>query len=257
MKRLITEVVGIEALNPEMGLLSLKLPANAQIAQAGQFAHVSVPGDRSRLLRRPISIYWVGDGILQLAIAKKGEGTQRILQAQVGESIDVLYPLGKGFEKKQHKRIVFVGGGIGVAPMRYAMEQYADARCTAIFGYRTKELIYGADECEKTGAKVIVCTDDGSCGVHGLVTGPLEDLLKTGQVDAIMACGPTPMLRAVQALALAYDVEAQLSLEEHMGCGIGACLTCNCKVKAIDAEFGYKRVCIDGPVLDAKEVLFQ
>ena len=71
-----------------------------------------------------------------------------------------------------------------------------------------------------------------------------------------MACGPTPMLRAVQALALEFGVEAQLSLEEHMGCGIGACLTCNCKVKVKDGEFGYKRVCADGPVLDAKEVVF-
>ena len=83
-----------------------------------------------------------------------------------------------------------------------------------------------------------------------------EEMLKAGAVDCIMACGPTPMLRAVQKLALQYEVEAQLSLEEHMGCGIGACLTCNCKVKAVDAEFGYKRVCADGPVLDAKEVIF-
>ena len=146
--------------------------------------------------------------------------------------------------------------GIGVAPLRYAMEEYADENCTAIFGYRSKELIYAVHECRATGANVVVCTDDGSFGVHGLVTLPLREMLEEGALDCIMACGPTPMLRAVQALALEYGVEAQLSLEEHMGCGIGACLTCNCKVKARDGAFGYKRVCADGPVLDAKEVVF-
>ena len=102
----------------------------------------------------------------------------------------------------------------------------------------------------------MVCRDEGWAGVHGLVTGPLEQLLQEKKVDCVMACGPTPMLRAVQKLALEYGVEAQLSLEEHMGCGIGACLTCNCKVKVKDGETGYKRVCADGPVLDAKEVVF-
>lgn len=256
MKRLLATVVSVKPLTGEMGYLIVKLPENAEKAQAGQFAHISVPGDRRNLLRRPISIYSAHDGLLELAIAGKGEGTQRILAAKEGDVIDILYPLGNGFEKKEHKRIVFVGGGIGVAPLRYTMEEYADENCTAIFGYRNAELLYGIEECEKTGAKVVVCTDDGSYGLKGLVTLPLEEMLKAGAVDCIMACGPTPMLRAVQKLALQYEVEAQLSLEEHMGCGIGACLTCNCKVKAVDAEFGYKRVCADGPVLDAKEVIF-
>lgn len=256
MKRLLAEVVSVQPLTGGMGHLIVKLPDGAEQAQAGQFAHISVPGDRRNLLRRPISIYSAHDGLLELAIAGKGEGTQRILAAQPGDTLDVLYPLGHGFDKKQHRRIAFVGGGIGVAPLRYAMEEYADENCTAIFGYRSKELIYAVHECRATGANVVVCTDDGSFGVHGLVTLPLREMLEEGALDCIMACGPTPMLRAVQALALEYGVEAQLSLEEHMGCGIGACLTCNCKVKVKDGEFGYKRVCADGPVLDAKEVVF-
>lgn len=149
-----------------------------------------------------------------------------------------------------------MGGGIGVAPLRFAMEAFADARCRAVFGFRSRDLLYAVEACERTGVPVTVCTDDGSAGVHGLVTGPLEEMLRRGEVDGVMACGPTPMLRAVQALALQYGVPAQLSLEEHMGCGIGACLTCNCKVKAKDGEFGYKRVCADGPVFPAEEVVF-
>lgn len=256
MKRLTAKVLSCEALNAEMGLLQLALPAEAEEAIPGQFAHIAVPGDRSHLLRRPISLYSVHDGVLELGIAAKGEGTRRILAAKPGEEIDLLYPLGRGFAKGAMTRIAFVGGGIGVAPLRYAMEKFADANCRAIFGFRNKDLLYAVQECEKTGAPVTVCTDDGSFGVHGLVTGPLEEMLRRGEVDGVMACGPTPMLRAVQALALQYGVEAQLSLEEHMGCGIGACLTCNCKVKAKDGEFGYKRVCADGPVFPAKEVVF-
>ena len=170
--------------------------------------------------------------------------------------MDLLYPLGNGFDKKTHEHIAFVGGGIGVAPLRYTMENYVGTGCYGIFGYRNAELLYAVEECRKTGAEVIVCTDDGSAGVHGLVTGPLEQLLHEKRVDCVMDCGPTTMLRAVQKLALEYGVEAQLSLEEHMGCGIGACLTCNCKVKVKNGETGYKRVCADGPVLDAKEVVF-
>ncbi len=256
MKRLTAEVLHVQPMGAEMACLALRLPEGAEMAQPGQFVHIAVPEDRAHLLRRPISIYSVQGDVLMLGIARKGEGTKRILQVKPGESLDLIYPLGKGFVKGASRRVAFVGGGIGVAPLRYAMEKYADADCKAVFGYRSKDLIYAVSACEKTGAEVVVCTDDGSAGVHGLVTGPLEDWLRGSQVDLIMACGPTPMLRAVQALALRYQVEAQLSLEEHMGCGVGACLTCNCKVKRKDGEFGYKRVCADGPVLDAKEVVF-
>lgn len=256
MKRLIAQVLSVQPLNAEMGLMQLRLPEDAEKAQPGQFAHLSVPGDRAHLLRRPISIYSVQGDVLHLGIARKGEGTHKLLEAKPGDEVDLLYPLGNGFDKKTHEHIAFVGGGIGVAPLRYTMENYAGTGCYGIFGYRNAELLYAVEECRKTGAEVIVCTDDGSAGVHGLVTGPLEQLLQEKKVDCVMACGPIPMLRAVQKLALEYGVEAQLSLEEHMGCGIGACLTCNCKVKVKDGETGYKRVCADGPVLDAKEVVF-
>ena len=256
MKKLTAKVLSCAELNAEMGLLALALPDEAEQARPGQFAHIAVPGDRAHLLRRPISLYSVHDGILELGIAAKGEGTRRILQAKPGEEIDLLYPLGRGFDKGAMRRIAFVGGGIGIAPLRFAMERFADAQCRAVFGFRSRDLLYAVEECEKTGASVTVCTDDGSAGFHGLVTDPLEEMLRRGEVDGVMACGPTPMLRAVQALALRCGVPAQLSLEEHMGCGLGACLTCNCKVKAKDGEFGYKRVCADGPVFPAEEVVF-
>ena len=98
-------------------------------------------------------------------------------------------------------------------------------------------------------------TDDGTLGERALVTAPLLRAIEAGAPDAIFACGPAPMLRAVQRIALEWDIPCQISLEERMGCGLGACLVCNCKVRAADG-FDYKRVCVDGPVFDAREVLF-
>ena len=153
MKRLTAKVLSCAELNAEMGLVALALPDEAEQARPGQFAHIAVPGDRAHLLRRPISLYSVHDGILELGIAAKGEGTQRILAAKPGEEIDLLYPLGRGFEKGGLERI-------GVAPLRFAMEAFADARCRAVFGFRSRDLLYAVEACERTGAPVTVCTED-------------------------------------------------------------------------------------------------
>ena len=158
MKRLTAKVLSCAPLNAEMGLLTLALPAGAEAAVPGQFAHLAVPGDRAHLLRRPISLYSVHDGILELGIAAKGEGTRRILAAKPGEEIDLLYPLGRGFEKGGLERIAFVGGGIGVAPLRFAMEAFADARCRAVFGFRSRDLLYAVEACERTGAPCLLYT---------------------------------------------------------------------------------------------------
>ena len=237
MKRLTAKVLSCAELNAEMGLLALALPAGAEAAVPGQFAHIAVPGDRAHLLRRPISLYSVHDGILELGIAAKGEGTRRILAAKPGEEIDLLYPLGRGFERAAWSASPLWAGASASRPCALRWRPLRTPAAARSSGSAAGTCSTPVEACERTGAPVTVCTDDGSAGVHGLVTGPLEEMLRRGEVDGVMACGPTPMLRAVQALALQYGVPAQLSLEEHMGCGIGACLTCNCKVKAKDGEF--------------------
>jgi dihydroorotate dehydrogenase electron transfer subunit len=126
---------------------------------------------------------------------------------------------------------------------------------TVITGFRNSSAVILQDDFKKTGAKTILCTDDGSTGIHGLVTVPLEEVLKSQSVDLVCACGPMPMLRAISSLVDTYHVECQVSLEERMGCGIGACLVCACKVKR-DGEEQMLHVCKNGPVFNSKEVVF-
>ena len=167
------------------------------------------------------------------------------------ETIRVLGPLGTGFDGKGAQCVYFVGGGVGVAPICCAMDAFATAESRAFFGFRTAAHAYGMTQAP---CAVTAVSDDGSLGERALVTKPLEAAICARKPDVVMACGPTPMLAAVQALCETYGVPCQLSLEERMGCGIGACLGCNVKIMQPDGGWRYKRVCKDGPVFDAKEV---
>ena len=140
---------------------------------------------------------------------------------------------------------------MGVAPICCAMDAFATAESRAFFGFRTAAHAYGMTQSP---CAVTAVSDDGSLGERALVTRPLEAAILARRPDLVMACGPTPMLAAVQALCEKYDVPCQLSLEERMGCGIGACLGCNVKIMQPDGGWHYARVCKDGPVFDAKEV---
>ena len=176
-----------------------------------------------------------------------------ICSLKEGDSIRCLGPLGTGFDGKDAKTIYFVGGGVGVAPVCGAMDGFATETSRAFFGFRTKHHVYGMTQAP---CAVTAVSDDGSIGERALVTKPLEAAIEEKRPDLIMACGPTPMLRAVQKIANDLSIPCQLSLEERMGCGIGACLGCNVKVNLPDGGWTYKRVCKDGPVFDSKEVEF-
>lgn len=246
-------VLDVEDIAEGIFLLRLFEPRMADQIMPGQFVHIRVP-DQSHVLRRPISIMKVEPdaGAFSMAIQIKGEGTKKLRQVKKGERLDVLGPLGRGFDAEGVKSIYFVGGGVGVAPVRSAMDAFAGHDSRAFFGYRSKAHIYAL---EGAPCAVDVVTDDGSMGEKALVTAPLARAIAERKPELIMACGPTPMLRAIQKIALDQDIPCQISLEEHMGCGIGACLTCTCKIKVKDGE-AYKRVCIDGPVFTAEEVCF-
>ena len=168
-----------------------------------------------------------------------------------GGSVDVLYPLGNGFDIKSGKRYCLIGGGIGVPPMLYTAKQ-----CEAplvITGFRSESLVILQDDFKAAGCEVLLCTDDGTAGRQGFVT----DLLKENisRVDEVCACGPAPMLRAVAAVCREQGVPCQISLEERMGCGVGACLVCAVKVCKNGEEI-MQHVCKDGPVFNAEEVVF-
>ena len=220
-----------------------------EITAPGQFVNVRTGG---YYLRRPISVCDWDKGTLTLIYKVVGGGTEWLSERKSGEMLDVLTGLGNGFPIGAcGDSPVLVGGGVGVAPICGAMDAFATAESRAFFGFRTAAHAYGMTQAP---CAVIAVSDDGSLGERALVTKPLEQAILEKRPDLVMACGPAPMLAAVQALCEKYALPCQISLEERMGCGIGACLGCNVKIKTADGGWCYKRVCKDGPVFDAKEV---
>lgn len=215
----------------------------AKEAKPGQFVHINI-GSEAHLLRRPISICDAYGDITRIIFEVKGEGTKILAGKNEGDMIDVLGPLGQGFTVKKGARAVIIGGGLGSFPLLYLAKSLDNPK--TFLGFRNKDIVCLEDEFKKVG-EIEIATDDGSYGYHGfaidLARKHLEDC------DIIYACGPAPMLRAVKALSEETGIKAELSMEQRMGCGIGACLVCVCKTKS-----GYEKVCQRGPVFDASEV---
>ena len=221
----------------------------SKITKPGQFVHIAVPG---KTLRRPISVCDVSDDCIRIVFRLKGEGTEILSQAKVGDMLDVIAPLGNGFNIEKGRTYAFIGGGIGTPPMLYSAKQ-AD-KSYAILGFANKDAVILCDDFKSAGCETIVTTDDGSYGIHGFVTDALKEIID--KVDEVCACGPTPMLKAVAALCRENGKPCQVSLEERMGCGIGACLVCACKTKNGSGEEEYTHVCRKGPVFNAEEVVW-
>jgi len=218
-------------------------------AQPGQFLHVKCGG--TTYLRRPISICDAQDNQLRFIFETRGKGTRLLSQVKIGETIDILGPLGRGFDfnlAKDDGEIVLIGGGIGTFPLLLLAKKLAAAgkKPIAILGYRTKELVTLTDDFAAVCKEVKITTDDGSFGTHGFVTDVLAGLTKNAKLGAVYTCGPLGMMKAVAGIAIEHNIPAQVSMEERMACGIGACVTCTCSVAGLNV-----RVCKDGPVFNA------
>ena len=241
------------ALAEDIFSFTLHCPEIAAIAQPGQFVHILPKGFG---LRRPISIAGIDaeKGTLRLVFAVRGKGTDALSSLSAGGLMDIIAPLGHGFTlKPDAAHVVLVGGGIGVPPM-LPLAKYYGGKATAISGFRSFRQVILQEDFEQYGTQPICCTEDGSAGaVKGFVTAPLEQLLSEG-VDAVYACGPMPMLKAVAALCMRTHTFCEVSLEERMACGVGACLGCACQIKDADGEVQFRHVCKDGPVFKAEEV---
>ncbi len=225
----------------------------ADLALAGQFVHIKVDGF---MLRRPISICEVDkeNGTIRFVFEIRGEGTEKLSQVNKGDNLDVMGPLGKGFTiLPEDKKAVVVGGGIGVPPMVEVAKNYGE-NATAIIGFRSANAVILDEDFKNMGANLMLCTDDGTMGRKGFVTEALKERLEQGKVDIIQACGPHMMLKGVVALANEYGVPCEVSLEERMGCGVGACLVCACKTVKDGKEY-LSHVCKDGPVFKAEDVI--
>lgn len=232
--------------------LWLKTDKIAKEATAGQFVAIYCE-DGSRLLPRPISICEIDkeDDAIHLVYRVAGKGTDEFSKYHAGGFLQIMGPLGNGFPLK-NKKAFLIGGGIGIPPMLQLAKQL-DCEKQIIVGYRNKDTFLDK-ELEKYG-EVYIATEDGSIGTKGNV---LDAIRENGLLaDIIYACGPTPMLRAIKAYGEEQKIETWVSLEEKMACGIGACLACVCESKNKDhhTNVNNKRVCKDGPVFLAQEVL--
>ncbi|MBR6102046.1 MAG: dihydroorotate dehydrogenase electron transfer subunit [Ruminococcus sp.] len=232
--------------------LTVLCPEAAELAEAGQFAQLLAPGF---FLRRPISICQIDKaaGTIRMVFEVRGKGTEELSHLNVGDNIDLIAPLGHGFTKVDGKAVC-VGGGIGVPPMLGIASEYG-SDAAVITGFRNAAAVILQEDLKAAGCETVLCTDDGSAGIHGFVTTALEQHLQSKKTDIIYACGPTPMLKAVAALAKQYGVRCEVSLEQRMACGVGACLGCACRTQQEGKEV-YKHVCKDGPVFNAEEVIF-
>lgn len=250
-------------MNKNIGTGLYKMVITAlEIAKAtlpGQFIHMKIPNDESLLLRRPISVCDVRDDDIEIIYQVTGKGTDAMSQCLVGSKIDVLGPLGQGFYLPDGaKKLWLIGGGIGLAPLYLAAKKWNNIDVKCFTGFRSKCFSYKIKDFDDICSLGIeTATDDGSLGHHCFVTQLVTEALSNDIPDIIMSCGPLPMLKAVKKIAADNDISCQLSLEERMGCGMGACLTCSCTAKnddVDDVDWIYKRVCADGPVFDAEEV---
>lgn len=242
----------------------------AKIAIPGQFIEIKVSDSVEPLLRRPFSIHRVVGSNIEILYEVIGKGSELLSRKKPGEYLDIIGPLGNGFNDQSpvasRPSTVIIAGGMGVAPLVFLAEtlaRYGDRRpqtedrrpaTLVLIGAKDKKHILCSDEFKKYGCKVKVATDDGSRGFKGKVTDLLKRLLSTMnyQLSTVYACGPAPMLQEISRISKEKKIPAQVSLEAHMACGIGACLGC-----VVDTEDGYKRVCKEGPVFEADRVIWE
>ena len=219
-------------------------------AKAGQFIHIYLKG---RVLRRPISICDIDkqNGTLRIVFQIRGEGTFDLSLYKEGEILDAILPLGNGFTlEDSSKKALFVGGGIGVPPLLATAKHYGKNAVVAL-GFANKQSVILEEDFKAVGVDLRIATDDGSYGTKGLVT----QLFKEEKPEIIYACGPNAMLKAVANFAKEIGAECQLSLEERMACGIGACLGCAVSLKGENNKEYFGHVCKDGPVFDYRKVV--
>lgn len=227
---------------------TVEAPEIAQAAKCGQFLHILCGGDS--FLRRPISICDFNDTTVRFIFEVKGKGTKLLSEFNVGDSINVMGPLGRGFDIEKSKNTVIIGGGIGVFPL-YSLAKKTSS--DVFLGFRSADRVIMEDEFKAVSKSVTVGTDDGSYGYNGYIANKAAELLDKGDTDMVYACGPMPMLKAVKKIAEDRNILCQISMEQRMGCGIGACLVCTCKTEK-DGMDGQVRVCKDGPVFYSTEV---
>jgi dihydroorotate dehydrogenase electron transfer subunit len=261
---------------PDIFKISLHAPEICMTARPGQFVNIKLTEMKDPLLRRPFSIHRVSRERMEILFRVAGQGTRFLTTISENASLDLLGPLGRGFIMTDQSTVVLIAGGVGIAPLFWLAEVLVrnGKRAIVLMGAENKRLVFYERECRRLDAEVLVSTDDGSHGFRGSVTELLVSLLDEGKIPletGYYACGPNPMLRTLASIAGSRRLSCQISIEEKMACGIGACLSCVCKVKpdvviarrglegshiqtSPDLPYGYALACADGPVFDIDEI---
>ncbi|MBP1588319.1 MAG: dihydroorotate dehydrogenase electron transfer subunit [Clostridia bacterium] len=244
MENVILTVTENRPITPSGNVYRMKLEGDVSaVSRPGQFVNLKIDG---LYLRRPISVCDVEDGLLVLIYKVVGKGTEKMAAAAPGDSFDTLTGLGNGYDLgPAGERPLLLGGGVGVPPLIYLAKELArrGAKPSAVIGFNTAAEVFGEEELSRHCESVTVTTADGTYGAKGFVTDALPQ-----QYTHFYCCGPMPMLKAVYGSTV---TDGQLSFEERMGCGFGACMGCTVRTRD-----GYKRICKDGPVLSKGEILW-
>jgi len=257
MEKISADIIKQEMLAEDIYSMWIKCPSVAAEAHSGQFVSL-YSKDSSRLLPRPISICEVDEkgGSIRLVYRTVGAGTKEFSLMKKGDSIDMVGPIGNGYSLDAEHPIL-MGGGIGIPPMFQLAKEFSEKginkeNISVILGYRDEAFLL--NEFKKI-STVYISSDTGSIGIKGNVIDASKEYGVEG--DAIYACGPKPMLRAIKEYAYEKDIDAYISLEERMACGIGACLACVCETMEKDehSQVNNARICVDGPVFKADEVV--
>lgn len=251
MKQGVYSIVDTGKLSKTAYFITINCHEIANISKVGQFIHIKVDGF---MLRRPISICYIDkqNGTITVAIDTVGEGTKKLSELTNKNTIDIIAPIGNGFTLMENKKALIVGGGIGVAPLLPIADWYKQNSYT-ILGFRNYQNIILVDNFKNTLTNMTVTTDDGSLGIKGNVLKSVDNIIKQGDIDIVYSCGPYAMMREVALICHKQNVPCEVSLEEKMGCGIGACLVCACNAK-INGQQKVVHICKDGPVFSSMEV---
>ena len=244
MKQSIYKVIENKALTSTVFKMVLEGDVS-DIKNSGEFINIKLEG---KYLRRPISVCDVDATTVTIVYKVVGAGTEQMSEMPVGTELDVLVGLGNGYDLSfAGDAPLLLGGGVGVPPLYNLAKRLiaSGKKVTVVLGFNTKEEIFYENEFKALGAEVFVTTADGSYGIKGFVTDAMKDIDYT----YFYTCGPEPMLKAIYK---ASTTSGQMSFEERMGCGFGACMGCSCKTIT-----GYKRICKEGPVLQKEEILWE
>lgn len=253
MNQITARVVAKNEIAPGIFRLALFAPAVAREAKPGQFVHIKCGDNQANILRRPFSVHQiVGAETVELLVKVVGEGTKWLTAREPKDPVDLIGPLGRGFEVKENlSRALIVGGGMGVAPLIFlaAVLSRQKVKVYTAMGASSRAQLLDFMDLKRITRKIVVATDDGSQGQKGPVTDVLAKEIEEDEPEQIFACGPMAMVRSTAGIARRFGIPCQVSLEARMACGVGACLGCT-----VGAKDGYLKVCSDGPVFTAEEL---